>query len=108
MILANAVLWISGVVLALLVWGLLWWLIAWLRSPLTFKQAVMWSINWVICKIMWRTKLVGELPVKSGQGAVIVANHRSGIDPCFIQVAVRRVVYWMVAREYVQAKFIGA
>jgi 1-acyl-sn-glycerol-3-phosphate acyltransferase len=25
-----------------------------------------------------------------------------------IQVAVRRVVYWMVAREYVQAKFMGS
>src|SRR5207247_6900030 len=65
-------------------------------------------INYVIAKLMWRTRLEGPMPVQPGQGAVIVANHRSGIDPCFIQVAVRRVVYWMVAREYVEAKFIGS
>jgi 1-acyl-sn-glycerol-3-phosphate acyltransferase len=100
--------WIIGVVLFLVFSPFLVVLLIWLRSELTLKQAAMWTINYVIAKVLWRTKLENALPVKSGQGAVIVANHRSGIDPCLIQVAVRRVVYWMVAREYVQAKFIGS
>jgi 1-acyl-sn-glycerol-3-phosphate acyltransferase len=31
---------------------------------------------------------------------VIVANHRSSVDPFFIQVVAPRAVHWMVAREY--------
>ena len=32
---------------------------------------------------------------------MIVCNHRSSIDPAFIQLAIgQRVVHWMVAREY--------
>jgi 1-acyl-sn-glycerol-3-phosphate acyltransferase len=108
MILANAALWIGVAILLLIFAGIAWWVVKWLRSELTFKQSLIWSVNYTIAKVMWRTKLENELPVQSGQGAVIVANHRSGIDPSFIQLAVRRVVYWMVAREYVQAKFIGS
>ena len=100
--------WIFGLALFLVLSPLAVVLLIWLRSELTFKQTIMWTINYVIAKGMWRTKLENPLPVRSGQGAVIVANHRSGIDPCLIQVSVRRVVYWMVAREYVQAKFIGS
>src|SRR4051812_32724553 len=100
--------WIAAIVLLLALSPLAVVLLIWLRSELTLKQAAMWTINYVIAKLMWRTKLEGPMPVKPGQGAVIVANHRCGVDPCFIQVAVRRVIYWMVAREYVEAKFIGS
>ena len=44
---------------------------------------------------------------RANQGAVIVANHHSSVDPSFIQVSVRRVVYWMVAREYCETGFAG-
>jgi 1-acyl-sn-glycerol-3-phosphate acyltransferase len=38
--------------------------------------------------------------VGDGQGAVIVSNHISGIDPLLIQLSTDRIVHWMVAREY--------
>jgi 1-acyl-sn-glycerol-3-phosphate acyltransferase len=79
----------------------------WRRSPLTFVQSLMWSVNFLIAKLVWRTRIEGELSVRPGQGAVIVANHRSSVDPSFIQICVRRVVYWMVAREYCEAPFLG-
>jgi 1-acyl-sn-glycerol-3-phosphate acyltransferase len=40
-------------------------------------------------------------------GAVIVCNHRSSVDPLFIQLASRPVVSWMVAAEYFQWPVFG-
>jgi 1-acyl-sn-glycerol-3-phosphate acyltransferase len=40
------------------------------------------------------------LPVASNEGALIVCNHTSGVDPLIIQLCTDRVVHWMVAREY--------
>lgn len=88
--------------------GVVAFVIWWRQSPLTFKQIIMWSINYMIARLMWRTQIEGELPNEPGKGAIIVANHRSSVDPAFIQVAIRRVVYWMVAREYCEAPLIGA
>ena len=42
----------------------------------------------------------GPLPVAADEGAVIVCNHSSGVDPLVIQLCTDRVVHWMVAREY--------
>lgn len=79
----------------------------WRRSPLTFRQTLFWIINYLIVRLLWRTRVQGTLPQRKDQGAVIVANHHSSIDPSFIQICVRRVVYWMVAREYCEAPVIG-
>ena len=79
--------------------------VSWKRSPLTFWQMILWSGNYVVARILWRTRVEGELPRDSG--AVIVANHRSGVDPSFIQTCIRRVVYWMVAREYCETPGLG-
>jgi len=32
--------------------------------------------------------------------AVIVCNHRSPLDPAYVQLALPRLAHWMVAREY--------
>jgi len=79
-----------------------WW---WKRSPLTLGQTLLWSANYLIAKLLWDTRVEGDLP-RDG-GAIIVANHRSSVDPSFIQIAIRRVVYWMVAREYCEAPGLG-
>lgn len=54
----------------------------------------------------------GETPPKRGtakhQGAVLVANHRSSVDPCFIQLAAGDRVHWMVAGEYFKVPIVGA
>ena len=89
-----AVLLISALA-ALIVW--------WLRSPLTIAQTFLWLGNYLIARLLWGTQVEGRLPVQPGKGAVIVANHRSSIDPSLIQTSIRRVVYWMVAREYCEA-----
>ncbi len=69
-------------------------------SPL---QASLCGLNYLLTRLLWRTEVRGTMPVRPGQGAVIICNHRSPVDPSFIQLATGpRVVHWMVAREYVR------
>lgn len=96
------------ILIAIVAVAMLAFVVWWKRSPLTLKETFLWSGNYVIARLMWRTRIEGELAVQPDKGAVIVANHRSSVDPAFIQICIRRVVYWMVAREYCEAPFIGA
>ena len=70
------------------------------RSRLTLTQAFLWRLAWLIVKFQWRASLPGTFPIPDGQGAIIISNHRSSVDPFFIQVLTRRKVHTMVAREY--------
>jgi 1-acyl-sn-glycerol-3-phosphate acyltransferase len=67
----------------------------------------LYLINIFITRVMWRTHVDGRLPLSRGQGAVIVSNHRSGIDPLVIALTTRRPVHWMVAREFVESPVVG-
>ena len=91
-----AVLFLLGVVVALPAWTV----VCLRRSPYTPLQSGLYFIDLLLTRILWRAEVRGGLP--SGQGAVLVANHTSSIDPCFIQLAAGRVVPWMIAREYFQ------
>jgi 1-acyl-sn-glycerol-3-phosphate acyltransferase len=70
------------------------------RSPFSPAQSVLYAVNYLYTRLLWRLQVRGQFPIASGQGAVVVCNHRSSIDPCFIVLTVPRVVHWMVAREY--------
>ncbi len=70
------------------------------RLPLTWAQSFWYGVNYVISRILWRARVDRELPVAPDQGAIIVCNHRSSVDPCFIEIATNRAVHWMVAKEY--------
>jgi 1-acyl-sn-glycerol-3-phosphate acyltransferase len=95
--------------LLLLVVVLLGWL-AWLLfrpsgySPL---QRVLLFMDWLLVKFLWRGEVPHELPLAPGQGAVVVCNHRSSVDPFFIQFACDRPSHWMVAREYCEHAAFG-
>jgi 1-acyl-sn-glycerol-3-phosphate acyltransferase len=70
------------------------------RSPMSPAQCLLWGIAYLLVKLLWRTRWEGKLAVPEGQGAVIVCNHRSSVDPFFLQTATGRKIHWMVAREY--------
>jgi 1-acyl-sn-glycerol-3-phosphate acyltransferase len=81
--------------------ALLGWIVLMLRrSPFSPIQSALYALNYTITRIMWRVEVRGRFPISEGNGAVIVCNHRSSLDPSFIAVTVPRVVHWMVAREY--------
>jgi 1-acyl-sn-glycerol-3-phosphate acyltransferase len=70
------------------------------RLQLTLGQSFWYGVNYLIARILWRARVSGPLPVADDRGAVIVCNHRSSLDPSFIEIATNRVVHWMVAKEY--------
>ncbi len=91
-----AVLFLVAVVaapLAAVAWGLT-------KSALSPPQCLLWIIAYLLVKLLWRTRWEGKLAIADGQGALIVCNHRSSVDPFFLQTATGRKIHWMVAREY--------
>jgi 1-acyl-sn-glycerol-3-phosphate acyltransferase len=70
------------------------------QNEYTWLQAPFYILNLVYCRVVWRTRVVGRLPLDQVRGAVIICNHVSPIDPAFIQLASTRLAHWMVAREY--------
>jgi 1-acyl-sn-glycerol-3-phosphate acyltransferase len=77
------------------------WVVLKLRqSPFSPAQTALYAFNYTVVRVMWRVRICGRFPIPEGQGAVIICNHRSSLDPSFIAVTVLRVVHWMVAREY--------
>ncbi len=70
------------------------------QFPLTWVQRFLYLLDIALCKVLWRATVHGRLGVAPGQGAVLVCNHRSSVDPCFLQLTTPRVVHWMVAKEY--------
>jgi 1-acyl-sn-glycerol-3-phosphate acyltransferase len=78
------------------------------RRPFTPSQWLLYFINILLVRLLWRADSPKRLPIRDDQGAVIICNHRSSIDPCFMQVvAGRRIVHWMVAQLYSQHSLIG-
>jgi 1-acyl-sn-glycerol-3-phosphate acyltransferase len=92
----TAIVVIAALLLALAVWLLLWWR----STPYTLRLFGIHLGNLFFTRVMWRTQVIGTLDVPEHQGAVIVCNHQSGIDPLLIQLCGYRVVHWLVAREY--------
>lgn len=84
--------------------------IAWClyRSPYTVPQSLLYFCNLLLTRLLWRASTPGKLPIPSEQGAVLIANHRSSIDPFFLQQASGRVVHWMVAKDFFAHPFFGA
>jgi len=92
---------LSAVMLLAALGGVLAYLLArQRRQPLRFMQIFWYAVNYVVARIVWRARVSGPLPIPSDKGAVIICNHRSSLDPSFIEVTTNRVVHWMVAREF--------
>jgi len=51
-----------------------------------------------------RTTLPGDDPVPAVGPAIIVANHRSGVDPIMVSISTRRRVRFLMAREYYELR----
>jgi 1-acyl-sn-glycerol-3-phosphate acyltransferase len=71
------------------------------------SQTVVWLWTKLLTRILWRTTVEGTFPIGDEGNAVVICNHRSSIDPFFVQISIRRVIHWMVAREYCEHPFFG-
>jgi 1-acyl-sn-glycerol-3-phosphate acyltransferase len=71
-------------------------------------QVALFVLNEFMSHFVWRATVEGWLPVAANEGAVIVSNHRSSFDPCFIAMITNyRKVHWMVAGEFFESKVMG-
>jgi 1-acyl-sn-glycerol-3-phosphate acyltransferase len=52
------------------------------------------------CDAVHRIKVHGKHRVPSSGPVVLVCNHTAGLDPMLVQAGMRRMVRWMMAREY--------
>lgn len=99
--------WIAAAVVAVILTGLVAFVLGMRKTSYSPVQMVFFLIAWGLTRLMWRTRSPRSLPLPKGQGAVLVCNHKSSIDPFFIQVVAHRKVHWLVAREYCQKGLIG-
>ncbi|MGE0756248.1 MAG: lysophospholipid acyltransferase family protein [Pirellulaceae bacterium] len=70
-------------------------------------QLFLWLAARLIVRVLWRAQQPRRWPVPPGQGVVVICNHRSSIDPFFIQTILDRPMRWMVAREYIARGLMG-
>ena len=68
--------------LGLMAGGLTAWCVqAVRRMPFTAFQSVLYGMNFILARILWRAKVRGTLNIPRDQGAIVVCNHRGSIDP---------------------------
>jgi 1-acyl-sn-glycerol-3-phosphate acyltransferase len=70
------------------------------QFPLTWHQRFWWGVNLILTRLQWRARIDGPLSIAPDKGAIVICNHRSPIDPCFIELGTRRVIHWLIAKEY--------
>lgn len=79
----------------------------WRRTRYTAFQYFLFCLTYFIVRLQWRASLPPTPPAPPGQGAVLIANHRSSVDPFFIQMTMSHPSHWMVAREYCVSRAFG-
>ena len=103
--------WHEGAAILFLLSVVIWPLIlAWSysrRSDFSFVQVLFVFLAMLFAYCLWRGRRrhQSRRPIKGG--GIILCNHRSSVDPFFIQVSLDRPVYWMVAREYCEKPLLA-
>lgn len=91
-----AVVWLAGLLCA----ALIYFVLQIRNSDYTFWESCLYLPTYLMGRLVWRVHFLNEPPAAIRHGAILVANHRSSVDPFFVQLAARRRVHWMVAKEY--------
>jgi 1-acyl-sn-glycerol-3-phosphate acyltransferase len=78
------------------------------RGRYSIAESFLYSIAYLLARGLWRATIRGQEHLAGLEGpAILVANHRSSIDPVLIQLAAGRRVHWMVAAEYCRHPLFG-
>ncbi len=64
------------------------------------------AVNVCFTRIYHRLEIRSPLKLPRTGNAIIVCNHTSGLDPLLIQSASRRLIVWMMAKEYYDVKWL--
>ncbi len=99
----NAIVWLS----LLILFPLGYLLLHVRRSVYSPWECCLYLPTYLMGRLLWRVHFKNEPPAEIQRGAILVANHRSSVDPFFVQLAARRRVHWMVAKEYCEHAIFG-
>jgi 1-acyl-sn-glycerol-3-phosphate acyltransferase len=58
----------------------------------------------IFCRIYHRLTVLAPPHLPSKGAAILICNHTSGLDPVMIQSVCKRVIVWMMAKEYYEIK----
>ncbi len=83
---------------ALLVWA------DWASSGYRPRVYFAFRALWLFCKLWHGVRPRGRDPLPARGPAIVVANHTSAADPLFLQCATRRLISFLMAREYFDIK----
>ncbi len=70
------------------------------HSDYSTWESCLYLPTYLFGRLLWRVQFTNSAPGELCGGGVMAANHRSSVDPFFVQLAARRRVHWMVAQEY--------
>lgn len=77
------------------------------HSDYSTWETILYVPVYVVGRMLWRVSFTNNAPAALQSGAILAANHRSSVDPFFVQLAARRRVHWMVAREFCEHVIFG-
>jgi 1-acyl-sn-glycerol-3-phosphate acyltransferase len=60
----------------------------------------LWAINALICAFLYRLEAEETAPLPEHGAAILIANHTCPIDSMLLQAASRRVLGFLIAKEY--------
>ncbi len=96
--------WLASLIAA----GLIYLALQIARSPYSAWENCLYTPTYLMGRLLWRVEFSNSAPAALQSGALLVANHRSSVDPFFVQLAARRRVHWMVAKEYCNHLIFGS
>lgn len=65
------------------------------------------GIAWLLFTLFGPTRVFGKYRVPKKGGLLILANHRSDVDPPLVQIACPRPIYFMAKSEILRMPFLG-
>jgi 1-acyl-sn-glycerol-3-phosphate acyltransferase len=88
------------------------------KGRYTVGERLLYAPVYVLSRVLWRVEINWDpswgdrsshemLRDRIIGGAVLIANHRSSVDPFFVQLAAGGRVHWMVAGEYFKHFLFG-
>lgn len=80
-----------------------------LPSEYSTLEKLLYAPVYCCGRLLWRVELANGKKICEvwRGGGVIIANHRSSLDPFFLQLASGRRIHWMVAGEYFKNPLFG-
>ena len=98
----SAALFIALVVVAV---GVVWWDAR--RSGLSLRLYAAFRALWLFVKLWHGVRPRGRDPLPTSGPAIVISNHTSPADPLFLQCGTRRIISFLMAREYFGIRFLG-